>query len=112
MVIALPKLQRGRFIQNEKMRAYLLLTLLLAACSPLCGTNDQQQENWTMGASRDIDTVYVYRDSDGDWRWTRQSQNGRTVGASTEGYRRKIDCIANADRQTRRFIMNIKDDSK
>jgi uncharacterized protein YegP (UPF0339 family) len=39
-----------------------------------------------------------YKDSSGDWRWRRIAPNGRTVGASTEGYRNKSDCEDNARR--------------
>jgi len=33
-----------------------------------------------------------------DYRWKRVAPNGETVGASTEGYERKADCVANARR--------------
>lgn len=36
--------------------------------------------------------------NDGDWRWTRMASNGHVVGKSTEGYRNKDDCEANAVR--------------
>ncbi|MHC0019687.1 YegP family protein [Acinetobacter pittii] len=39
-----------------------------------------------------------YKDSRGDWRWTRTAVNGRIVGASTQGYSNKSDCIDNARR--------------
>nr|WP_280952629.1 DUF1508 domain-containing protein [Neorhizobium alkalisoli] len=32
------------------------------------------------------------------WRWRRIASNGKTVGASTESYTNKNDCIANARR--------------
>jgi uncharacterized protein YegP (UPF0339 family) len=32
------------------------------------------------------------------WRWRRTASNGSIVGASTEGYVNKSDCIANARR--------------
>jgi uncharacterized protein YegP (UPF0339 family) len=50
---------------------------------PRDGHNDQ----WTF-----------YRDRSGDWRWRRKARNGRIVGASTEGYRKAADAIANARR--------------
>jgi uncharacterized protein YegP (UPF0339 family) len=34
----------------------------------------------------------------GEWRWNRKAPNGKIVGASTEGYRNKADCEANAKR--------------
>ncbi|MDD7887108.1 DUF1508 domain-containing protein [Flavivirga sp. 57AJ16] len=40
----------------------------------------------------------IYQDSKKEWRWKRTAPNGKTVGASTEGYKNKSDCIANAKR--------------
>lgn len=34
----------------------------------------------------------------GGWRWRRTASNGRIVGASTEAYVNKSDCIDNARR--------------
>ena len=39
-----------------------------------------------------------YTDRSGHWRWRRYAPNGVLVGASTEGYVNKADCIANARR--------------
>jgi len=39
-----------------------------------------------------------YQDSKKQWRWSRKAPNGKTVGASSEGYVNKSDCIANAKR--------------
>jgi len=39
-----------------------------------------------------------YHDKASEWRWRRTASNGRIVGASTEGYVNKSDCIANAQR--------------
>lgn len=37
-----------------------------------------------------VGTVQYYRDGAGDWRWTLvDSANGRIVGASTEGFRKR-----------------------
>lgn len=33
-----------------------------------------------------------------NWRWRRTARNGEIVGASTQGYSNKSDCIANAER--------------
>ena len=46
----------------------------------------------------DKDTWEFYKDKKGEWRWRRTAANGRIVGASTEGYINKIDCVANAER--------------
>lgn len=35
------------------------------------------------------DTVTVYRDKTGDWRWRRVAANGRVVATSGEGYRNR-----------------------
>jgi uncharacterized protein YegP (UPF0339 family) len=40
----------------------------------------------------------IYKDNAGEWRWRRTASNGSIVGASTEGYKNKSDCIANARR--------------
>jgi uncharacterized protein YegP (UPF0339 family) len=39
-----------------------------------------------------------YKDNAGKWRWRRTASNGRIVGAATEGYSNKSDCISNARR--------------
>ena len=44
------------------------------------------------------DTWTIYKDNADEWQWTRKARNGETVGASTEGYINKSDCIANARR--------------
>lgn len=44
------------------------------------------------------DTWTIYTDRVGEWRWKRVARNGQTVGASSEGYKNKQDCIANARR--------------
>lgn len=40
----------------------------------------------------------IYKDRTGKWRWKRIATNGRVVGASTEGYVNRADCLANARR--------------
>lgn len=39
-----------------------------------------------------------YKDNSGEWRWRRTAANSKIVGASTQGYVNKSDCIANAKR--------------
>ncbi len=39
-----------------------------------------------------------YKDEAGEWRWRRTARNGELVGASTEGYKNRSDCVANARR--------------
>lgn len=45
------------------------------------------------------DTITIYKDKVNEWRWQRISINGNIVGASSEGYKNKSDCIDNAERQ-------------
>lgn len=35
----------------------------------------------------------VYRDAQKQWRWRLVAANGRSVAASGEGYKRKVDCL-------------------
>ena len=41
-------------------------------------------------------TWEIYTDTASEWRWRRTASNGNITGASTEGYKNKADCIANA----------------
>lgn len=41
----------------------------------------------------------IYHDAQGQWRWRRTADNGRIVGASTQGYSNRTDCVANARRE-------------
>lgn len=45
-----------------------------------------------------MDKWEFYKDSHNEWRWRRTAINGRIVGASTQGYVSKQDCIDNAVR--------------
>ena len=45
-----------------------------------------------------IDKWEFYVDDREEWRWRRTATNGRIVGASSQGYNNKSDCIANARR--------------
>lgn len=45
------------------------------------------------------DTIVIYTDNAGEWRWTRTATNGNIVGRSSEGYVNKSDCEDNANRQ-------------
>ena len=40
----------------------------------------------------------IEKDARGEWRWQRKAPNGNVVGASTEGYKNRADCVANARR--------------
>lgn len=39
----------------------------------------------------------IYQSTSG-WRWRRTASNGRIVGASTEAYVNRLDCVSNARR--------------
>lgn len=43
------------------------------------------------------DTWEIYQQGN-QWRWRRSASNGEVVGASTESYVNKSDCLANAKR--------------
>lgn len=43
------------------------------------------------------DNWEIYQSS-GGWRWRRTASNGKIVGASTEAYSSRANCIANAQR--------------
>ena len=44
------------------------------------------------------DKWQFYQDPSNKWRWRRVASNGAIVGASTQGYVNKSDCIENARR--------------
>ena len=37
-----------------------------------------------------------YLDGEKKWRWRRIASNGKIIGASTQGYANKSDCVENA----------------
>jgi uncharacterized protein YegP (UPF0339 family) len=38
----------------------------------------------------------IYQDKGGKWRWRCFASNGKLVGSSSQGYKTKEDCAANA----------------
>lgn len=42
------------------------------------------------------DTVTVYRDRNGEWRWRRRAANGETISDSAEGYTDRGDAVSMA----------------
>ncbi len=44
------------------------------------------------------DTLDIYQDKRGEWRWRRKSPDGSLIGAACEGYKDKADCEKNAKR--------------
>lgn len=45
-----------------------------------------------------MDKWEFYTDGAGEWRWRRIASNGRIVGASSQGYKNRSDCVENARR--------------
>ncbi len=45
-----------------------------------------------------MDKWEIYQDGNGEWRWRRVAPNGKIVAASSEGYKNRSDCVANARR--------------
>lgn len=43
-------------------------------------------------------TWEFYEDKAGEWRWRHLAKNGQIIGATSEGYKAKADCTANAKR--------------
>ena len=39
----------------------------------------------------------VYMDIAGEWRWRFKAANGKQIGASSEGYVNKADCLHSID---------------
>ena len=46
---------------------------------------------------RNGDKWEIYQSTTG-WRWRHIASNGKILGASTQGYSNKADCISNAQR--------------
>jgi len=49
-------------------------------------------------STKSDDKWEFYKDSQNLWRWRRIASNGRIVGASSQGYVNKSDCVENARR--------------
>ncbi|HDM8239135.1 TPA: YegP family protein [Vibrio campbellii] len=45
-----------------------------------------------------MDKWEFYQDGSNLWRWRRTAPNGRIVGASSQGYVNRTDCVDNARR--------------
>ena len=45
-----------------------------------------------------MDKWDIYQDGQNEWRWRRTASNGRIVGASSQGYKNRQDCVENARR--------------
>jgi len=56
---------------------------------------DTSNTQHSLGAD---DVWEIYQDPKAEWRWRRTAKNGNIVGASTQGYKQRGPCIANAAR--------------
>ena len=45
-----------------------------------------------------MDRWTFYKDAAEEWRWKRVAPNNEVVGASSEGYINRVDCLVNAER--------------
>ena len=43
----------------------------------------------------EMSKLEIWKDRPGKWRWTLKADNGRIIGASSQGYRRWSDCANN-----------------
>lgn len=43
-------------------------------------------------AARTYPSYWLYKDNRGEWRWTYEASNGRTIAVSSEGYNKRVDC--------------------
>lgn len=57
-----------------------------------------------------LDTVYVFRDTDAQWRWHRKASNGRIISCSGEGYVNQTNAVYMAQRLNRDVNVTIQED--
>ena len=43
-------------------------------------------------AIRTYPSYWLYKDIKGEWRWTYEASNGKTIAVSSEGYIKRADC--------------------
>ena len=43
-------------------------------------------------SNRTYPSYWMYKDARGEWRWTYEAVNGRTISVSSEGYKKRADC--------------------
>jgi uncharacterized protein YegP (UPF0339 family) len=61
----------------------IFIRLLIAKIKVMAGENDRWE---------------FYQDNRSEWRWRRIASNGQIVGASSEGYTSRQNCVENARR--------------
>ncbi len=42
-------------------------------------------------AQRTFPSYWLYKDNRGEWRWSYEASNGRTIAVSSESYKRRVD---------------------
>jgi uncharacterized protein YegP (UPF0339 family) len=47
----------------------------------------------TTMAQRTYPSYWMDKDSKGEWRWSYEASNGKTIAVSSEGYKRRADCM-------------------
>lgn len=60
------------------------------------GSRPHQEKGSEMADSKTV----IYKDKRGEFRWRRTATNGEIIGASSESYKSRKDCEANAGRNT------------
>lgn len=48
-------------------------------------------------SDRTYPSYWLYKDNRGEYRWSYDAINGRTIAVSSEGYARKADCLRSID---------------
>jgi len=48
-------------------------------------------------AERTYPSYWLYKDTRGEWRWSYEASNGKTIAVSSEGYNRRVDCERGID---------------
>lgn len=43
-------------------------------------------------AERTYPSYWMYKDNKGEWRWTYEASNGKTIAVSSESYHKRADC--------------------
>lgn len=43
-------------------------------------------------ATRTYPSYWMYKDNRGEWRWSYDAVNGKTISVSSEGYKNRSDC--------------------
>jgi uncharacterized protein len=48
-------------------------------------------------SDRPYPSYWMYKDTKGEWRWTYEASNGKTIAVSSEGYKNRADCQRGID---------------